>query len=182
MDRPCSGLVCRGGFSEGWKKSFAVALDNEDRTGLSNLYDVTLKPYTKENFSEFSSKISQEPTFRLLPSVFPSFTRIRYSTPSNTNNSLASRYPANNGFLGNPTRETLMPGTLIDRYGLPAGRFFSPAGTPLANRSLPPWGDTATITTFRVLKPLELQSGRAAPFYGQPGMESSISLRRGQMS
>src|SRR2546423_14585827 len=38
------------------------------------------------------------------------------------------RFPPNDGFKEAPQEVTLAPGTLIDRYGQPGGRFLSPAG------------------------------------------------------
>lgn len=87
----------------------------------------------------------------------------------NQSEGLASPYPPNNGFLGNPTTTTLSPGTTIDRFGGTPGRFFAPSGTPLTNRSMPPWSDTSQLMTFRVIKPFTVQTGRAAPFYGEKG-------------
>ena len=39
-------------------------------------------------------------------------------------------WPPNRGFDGNPTKVTLEPGTLIDRYGYDGGTFVSPKGIP----------------------------------------------------
>ena len=46
-------------------------------------------------------------------------------------------WPPNRGFDGNPTKVTLEPGTLIDRYGYDGGTFVSPKGIPYTERSLP---------------------------------------------
>ena len=51
---------------------------------------------------------------------------------------LTKFYPENNGFLGTPERTTLMPEEQISRYGRTSGKFFSPDGTPLPMRALPP--------------------------------------------
>lgn len=45
-------------------------------------------------------------------------------------------FPPNNGFLGKATKITLKPGTIVDRYGYPGGRFASPVGTPAEMRAL----------------------------------------------
>ena len=75
----------------------------------------------------------------------------------------------NNGFLGGwSTTETLQPGTLIDRYGAETGRFFSPAGTSLEARALPP--GSGPLNAYEVLKAVEVQGGIAAPAFGQPGI------------
>jgi hypothetical protein len=47
-------------------------------------------------------------------------------------------WPPNRGFLGEPERVTLMPGTRVDRYGFEGGTFVSPEGTPYEMRLLAP--------------------------------------------
>ena len=79
-------------------------------------------------------------------------------------------YPPNDGFLGQPVPATLQPGTLIDRYGSSSGRYFSPAGTPFENRSLPSELANSHLTTYVVAKPLPVNSGPTAPWFNQPGM------------
>jgi hypothetical protein len=75
----------------------------------------------------------------------------------------------NDGFLGGwSTPETLQPGTVIDRYGAETGRFFSPEGTSLEARSLPP--GSGPYSAYEVLKPLDVQGGIAAPAFGQSGL------------
>ena len=83
---------------------------------------------------------------------------------------LTKFYPANNGFLGTAERTFLMPGEQISRYGSGAGKFFSPAGTPLPMRALPPGANTSIFNTYKVLKPFEVQAGKIAPAFGQPGL------------
>ena len=85
-------------------------------------------------------------------------------------------YPPNGGFAGKPVTATLAPGIMIDRYGTDAGRFVSPLGTPLATRSLPPGDANGPHNTFRVLKPIAVQSGPAAPWFGQPGGGTQYEL------
>jgi len=78
-------------------------------------------------------------------------------------------YPPNRGFIGESARTTLTPGTIIDRYGEPMGRFASPQGTPIGARSLPPGSAGFPLRAYRVLKPLDVDAGRAAPWFGQFG-------------
>jgi len=78
-------------------------------------------------------------------------------------------YPKNNGFLDTPEFIDLQPGQVIDRYGDETGRFFSPEGTPIENRSLHPSTNTNSYNSFEVVKPFPVQSGTVAPYYGQPG-------------
>jgi hypothetical protein len=85
-------------------------------------------------------------------------------------------YPSNDGFFGNPTTVTLMPGTKIDRYGdikgEEYGRFLSPINTPAVMRSLPGNVDTNLYQSYEVLKPFDIKSGTASPAFGQPGLGS----------
>jgi hypothetical protein len=79
-------------------------------------------------------------------------------------------YPPNNGFDGTPTNTTLQPGTKIDRYGgNPDGKFFSDPGTPFSNRAMPGSTPPSQYAVYEVLKPLNVQSGKIAPWFGQPG-------------
>jgi hypothetical protein len=79
------------------------------------------------------------------------------------------RFPPDDGFAAAPRAETLAPGTLIDRYGQPGGRFLAPAGTAYEARALP--YDKAKMDYYRyeVLKPLPVKAGAAAPWFDQPG-------------
>jgi RHS repeat-associated protein len=86
---------------------------------------------------------------------------------TNPSTALVRYYPPNNGFLGKPTSVVLKAGTVIDRYGgSAASRFFSPAGTPLAARALPPDTAAMPLRSFEVLKPITAEAGRAAPAFG----------------
>jgi RHS repeat-associated protein len=79
-------------------------------------------------------------------------------------------YPANQGFLGETSREFLYAGQRIDRYGGTASsRFFSPAGTPAGARSLPPGTASQPLRSFEVVKPFEVESGAVAPYFGEIG-------------
>ena len=84
-------------------------------------------------------------------------------------NALVKYYPENNGFMGTPQRQILMPGQQIHRYGDDLGRFFSTPDTPIPMRSLPYDANTSISTTYEVLKPLPVQSGYAVPAFNQPG-------------
>ena len=78
-------------------------------------------------------------------------------------------YPINNGFLREPTVESLQPGTVIDRYGTENGRFVSPEGTPISARSLPRDTNTQQLFSYEVIRPLPVQSGTIAPAFGEFG-------------
>jgi hypothetical protein len=79
------------------------------------------------------------------------------------------RWPPNRGFAGDPVAETLQPGTIIDRYGEDAGRYFSPAGTSYAARALPYDPAQMNYTQFEVLKPLPVEAGPAEAWFDQAG-------------
>ena len=69
-----------------------------------------------------------------------------------------------------------MPGELVDRYGFGGGKFVSPVGTPFEARSLRPGTENLPLTGFRVLKPIEVNSGGVAPFFGMPGLGTQNEL------
>ena len=100
---------------------------------------------------------------------------------------LTKFYPSNNGFLGAAERQFLMPGQQLSRFGGNSGKFFSPAGTPLSMRALPPGANTSIHNTFKVLKPFEVQAGKIAPAFGKPGLgtqylspvSADVLLKRG---
>ena len=78
-------------------------------------------------------------------------------------------WPPNRGFDGNPTKVTLESGTLIDRYGYDGGTFVSPKGIPYTERLLPIGTDQKPYTVFEVVKPVEVQAGKIAPWFGEKG-------------
>lgn len=68
----------------------------------------------------------------------------------------------------------LPAGCLVDRFGGDHGRSLFIAGTPYAERSLPPDLLDATrldfgLRTFLVEDDLEVVAGPVAPWFGQPG-------------
>ncbi|KAB2956181.1 MAG: TNT domain-containing protein [Thermoanaerobaculia bacterium] len=92
------------------------------------------------------------------------------SSPSAAVSALTSYYPPNNGFLGATEEVVLKAGQLIDRYGGSAvSRYFSPIGTALEARSLPPANAAMPLRTFEVLQDISVDSGTVAPWFGQFG-------------
>ena len=59
--------------------------------------------------------------------------------------------------------------TILDRYGLNYGKYLSPNGTPFDHRAIPPSSLDSPYTQYKVLKPLPVQSGTAASWFGKPG-------------
>lgn len=95
------------------------------------------------------------------------------------------KYPPHNGFQLNTAGEpilgnlTLQVGTKVDRFGSEYGAYVSAADAPYSQRALPPNNlDTNPNTPdypygyhiYEVLKPLEVEGGPIAPWFGQPGL------------
>lgn len=78
-------------------------------------------------------------------------------------------WPPNRGFDGEPVTITLEPGTRVDRYGYDGGYFVSPEGTSYTERALPVGTDKKPYTVFEIVKPVEVQSGKIAPWFGEKG-------------
>jgi len=58
---------------------------------------------------------------------------------------------------------------MIDRYGYPKGTFVSPEGTPFEMRALPAEYANMPYYKYEVVESVEVNSGRIAPWFGQPG-------------
>jgi RHS repeat-associated protein len=86
-----------------------------------------------------------------------------------TTKSSGSKYPSNNGFNGTPRNSTIQPGSQLQRSGGTQGVFVAPYGTPTTKLSLPLDKISASIMRLEVLKPINVQSGTAMPWFGQPG-------------
>ena len=89
-------------------------------------------------------------------------------------------YPPDNGFVvvGDiPIEWTqpLLPREDIDRYGGVYGSFLAPAGTPYAERAIPPSSLDSTPAAgcdyheYEVLKPFDVDGGLIAAWFDQPG-------------
>ncbi|KAF9345310.1 hypothetical protein BGX26_003295 [Mortierella sp. AD094] len=92
-------------------------------------------------------------------------------------------YPPQNGFQlntsGGPIQGniTLLPGTLLDRFGSEYGSYMSPAEAPYPQRALPPSNlDTPAdgkypynYHIYNVTKEFIVLAGPIAPYFGQPG-------------
>jgi hypothetical protein len=85
------------------------------------------------------------------------------------------KYPR--GFVdGTIVKETLPKGTKIDRYGTRDGTFVAPEGTPYSNRSLPPGSYNKPYERYEVIKPIEVDSGKTAPWFGEKGGGTQYDL------
>jgi hypothetical protein len=78
-------------------------------------------------------------------------------------------WPPADGFAGAPLPIVLPPGMLLDRFGSPYGRFFSPRNAAYDARALPYDCVQLPYTTYRVKEPLLVWTGRAAPWFDEPG-------------
>jgi hypothetical protein len=79
------------------------------------------------------------------------------------------RWPPDDGFANAPIAVVLPSGMLLDRFGSPGGRFFSPEGAPYNARALPYVCRAQVYTVYKVDHPLAVESGTAAPWFGEPG-------------
>jgi hypothetical protein len=86
----------------------------------------------------------------------------------------AIRWPADDGFAAAPVLMVLEPGMLIDRFGQETGRFFSPKGAGYGARALPYICAVLVYHVYRVEKPLLAWTGKAAPWFDQPGGATQI--------
>lgn len=86
-------------------------------------------------------------------------------------------YPENEGFIGEPDVEELVPDKyLLDRFGAPRGRFFAFYGTDFGSRALNKY-DLADFKAgrkeyhiYKVVKPISgVLLGTAAPWFGEKG-------------
>ncbi|PXV70849.1 uncharacterized protein DUF4237 [Pantoea sp. PNA 03-3] len=86
-------------------------------------------------------------------------------------------WPPNRGFVIS-VKETLQPGTKLDRYGgwtengviRDTGTFLSPAGASFEGRALPDYTLKKPLSTCEVLKSYEVDAGPAIPWFGKAGM------------
>ena len=78
-------------------------------------------------------------------------------------------YPPNRGFASS-TRQLLSKGQIVDRYGLPNGRFAGTPGSSVSARGMPPGSDALPYARYRVARPFEAEVG---PAFGVPEFGAS---------
>ncbi|GGK31538.1 hypothetical protein GCM10008955_26720 [Deinococcus malanensis] len=78
-------------------------------------------------------------------------------------------WPKDDGFIGKVIDLKLQPGTLIDRYGAPTGRFVSPVGPSFGSRALAGPEGYENYYVDEVLRPLDVKSGAASLWFGEVG-------------
>jgi hypothetical protein len=78
-------------------------------------------------------------------------------------------FPPRDGFAGPSKTVLLRPGTVVDRFGRPGGRFLAPADASYMGRAVP--YDRLKMPYFRyeVVRSLRVAAGKAAPWFDQPG-------------
>ncbi|WP_342603969.1 T7SS effector LXG polymorphic toxin [Peribacillus sp. FSL E2-0159] len=87
-------------------------------------------------------------------------------------------WPPNRGVLGEPEPMILKPGTIIDRFGYEGGTFVSPYGVPYEMRALAPETYLKPYKLYVVKKPIEVQAGKIAPWFDEPGMGVQYELNQ----
>ena len=78
-------------------------------------------------------------------------------------------FPRREGFAAIPRAVWLKPGTLLDRFGQPGGRFLAPADASYMGRAVPYDRLKMPYYRYEVRKPLRVAAGKAAPWFDQPG-------------
>ena len=74
------------------------------------------------------------------------------------------------GALPATVRQIKLPaGTILDRFGGEKGSFLGVYNTPYEMRSLAPYSQNADYYVYRVIKPLPVESGTIAPWFGMKG-------------
>ncbi|KAG8533594.1 uncharacterized protein KY384_001334 [Bacidia gigantensis] len=101
-------------------------------------------------------------------------------------------YPEKDGYYldlnGNPIvgNMTLQVGALVDRFGEETGKYVSAADSPYDQRSLPPNNLNTSpdgiypnsYHVYMVAKPLVVEGGPIAPWFGQPGLGAQFYIGR----
>jgi len=119
--------------------------------------------------------------YKRLAGMTPKNFLAKYWDPAASGGKGSWRYPPDDGFLvqsGLPVESVaeLPRGEEVDRFGSEYGSFLAPAGTPYADRSIPPQSldnfdasFTCNYHLYLVVKPFMAETGPIAPAFGQPG-------------
>jgi hypothetical protein len=78
-------------------------------------------------------------------------------------------WPPGEGCVAPPVKQTIPPGTLIDRFGRDSGSFFSPRGESFAARAVPYVCRQMEYRVYKVDLPLPVETCKAAAWFGSPG-------------
>lgn len=71
---------------------------------------------------------------------------------------------------------TLLPGTLIDRFGPPRGSFLSPEGTPYSARAIKPGAMRDDYYVYEIPEPFTVKAGEVRPWFGEVGEGLQLRL------
>lgn len=74
------------------------------------------------------------------------------------------------------TAEMLAAGVVLDRFGEPFGRMFSPDGTPFARRGLPSEAAESGYRRYRVLKEVPMWFAGCARYRAQYSADELVSM------
>jgi RHS repeat-associated protein len=117
-------------------------------------------------------------TFDVRTGQFRDMTSGRFVSPRNL------PWPGNRGFASS-TQQTLKPGTIIDRFGKPSGRYGGQPGASVSQRGMAAGTEGLPYTQYRVVKPIGAEVGPAAPVpeFGASGGATQYLFRKpiGQM-
>ncbi len=151
-----------------------------DPIGVSSLPDVVRTADTAINGEGASQELAQGQLLGATPGVVGGLMTGGNALKGKGNSKGSGgniNWPANDGFSGTPKPITLEVGVVIDRYGAGTGKYASPQGTPLPQRSLPLGSENRPLNTYKIVKPInEVQSGKVAPWFDQPGGGTQYKL------
>jgi hypothetical protein len=88
-------------------------------------------------------------------------------------------WPKDGGFDPPKLKVVVQPGELLDRFGDTCGTFLSPESASYRGRALPYECRGYAYTVYRVLKPLPVTIGTAAPAFGEPG--GAVQLKTAEL-
>jgi hypothetical protein len=93
-------------------------------------------------------------------------------------------WPEHRGFSYEPTNTTLAEGIIIDRYGSLTGQYAGNPGTSISARGMAIGAEDMPHTTLRVVKPVTVPSGPAAPVpeFGATGGGTQYFFKGGLQS
>ncbi len=116
------------------------------------------------------------PAANLPPNLRPDLDRSWFDTGGGL------RWPPDGGFAAKPDPVVLPRGLLLDRFGPDTGHLFSPKGAAYAARALPYLCEKLAYSEYRVDIPVVAWTGKAAPWFGEPGgatrFETDASVAR----
>jgi len=164
--------------------SFEDLLGSGNRTcieGFARLYKEDYELYKEiyglDSLEEYLELLMAEGKYRPNADLYNKYKSV-YDNPKYFDQSTGNvNYPGMNGdknidgFVNGQHAPTMLePGTVINRYGSNgSGKYFSPEGTSYEQRALPPFMEEQPYTKYKVVRPLEVDTGKIAPWFEQPG-------------